>query len=586
MPARPILHFAAVITSRLTRLVAAALLALLITPRPTQSQCGSPCSPPSTPPCLGLSNSNIPDVVVGSPSGQARPYTVSLTPVSGVMITETWLSYTQEFFCMPYPGVPTPYTLPSFPSSPLECFEEGCEIIFWPYQFIPGSSGTFQPRFGGDTTKVLAIDVQYRVTEGPGYASVECVLARSTDFDADGDTDQLDKMYIGRHIASGSPPEWCNLNTESKTDTVIDASDYMIVVNEMLRAVRDSCDCPPNTTNEEPTCHAGPTTVADNAAPDATTLSTTQSYGCCVGLSWQAPGDDYLFGVAKEFDLRYSPNPITAANFNSATRYTAVPSPGIAGTVHSILVDACALNAKYWAIKTADHAQTTNWSAISNVVNTNWNAAAPTVNACGAFKNCVLISWTSPGGNDQVWYSTSPITNCSFGSGTLCAVATSQPNEYHEQFINGLSQGTTYYFAAKTQDGSGAWSQISNGAQIRTRTTGVSCNYNIACAEGLPLAVDGADGSFALAMPVPNPAQDEVVLRYTVPDDLKGQTLDLSVFDVAGRRVATVVEGTSQPGRFEAKWSLGQTSVVRSGVFFVRLRVGEAVLRRRVVVGP
>jgi len=44
-----------------------------------------------------------------------------------------------------------------------------------------------------------------------------------------------------------------------------------------------------------------------------------------VRLTWTTPGDDSLTGTASQFDLRYSTAQITAANFASATRWTASP---------------------------------------------------------------------------------------------------------------------------------------------------------------------------------------------------------------------------------------------------------------------
>lgn len=84
-------------------------------------------------------------------------------------------------------------------------------------------------------------------------------------------------------------------------------------------------------------------------------------------VRWTAPGDDGLVGRATVYDLRYSTLPITAANFNQASRILGVPAPKTAGSPETFVVSG--LNdgvLLYLAIKTADEAG--NWSPVSNVL--------------------------------------------------------------------------------------------------------------------------------------------------------------------------------------------------------------------------
>jgi hypothetical protein len=86
-----------------------------------------------------------------------------------------------------------------------------------------------------------------------------------------------------------------------------------------------------------------------------------------VTLTWPAPGDDSLAGRATRFDLRYSIQPLTAANFSLATAASNLPIPGLPGFIESTRIDALTSGQTYYfAIKTADDAN--NWSVMSGVV--------------------------------------------------------------------------------------------------------------------------------------------------------------------------------------------------------------------------
>ena len=93
----------------------------------------------------------------------------------------------------------------------------------------------------------------------------------------------------------------------------------------------------------------------------------TTSLAGSVILSWSAPGDDSLSGRASRFDLRYSNQTLTPANFSQASAAANLPSPGLPGSTQSARIDALQSGQVYFfAIKSADEAS--NWSAMSNVI--------------------------------------------------------------------------------------------------------------------------------------------------------------------------------------------------------------------------
>jgi len=83
---------------------------------------------------------------------------------------------------------------------------------------------------------------------------------------------------------------------------------------------------------------------------------------------------------------------------------------------------------------------------------------------------------------------------------------------------------------------------------------------------------------FGLDTPYPQPADGRVHFDFTVPEDGR---VELVVYDLAGRRVATVLNTDTTAGRHEVVWDCSAAS---SGVYLVRLSAPAGVLTTRVVV--
>src|SRR5262249_60905225 len=89
-----------------------------------------------------------------------------------------------------------------------------------------------------------------------------------------------------------------------------------------------------------------------------------------VQLTWTAAADDgayALSGPGRLYDVRYSLAPITDANWNGATSFTAVPNPGTPGTSESVRVNGLQPTTRYYfRLKTKDdRSGSGNWSALS-----------------------------------------------------------------------------------------------------------------------------------------------------------------------------------------------------------------------------
>jgi hypothetical protein len=73
----------------------------------------------------------------------------------------------------------------------------------------------------------------------------------------------------------------------------------------------------------------------------------------------------------------------------------------------------------------------------------------------------------------------------------------------------------------------------------------------------------------ALLPVAPNPVSASARLRYELPE---ATAVRLQVFDLLGRRVATLADGEKQAGRHEVSW---QSAGLASGTYFVRLQAGS-----------
>ena len=86
-------------------------------------------------------------------------------------------------------------------------------------------------------------------------------------------------------------------------------------------------------------------------------------------------------------------------------------------------------------------------------------------------------------------------------------------------------------------------------------------------------------GMFALEAAAPNPFRGSTTIAFRLPAE---RQTDVSVYDVSGRLVRTLLRGTLPAGQGEAVWDgrdeAGQPAA--SGVYFVRLRTdGQARTR-------
>jgi hypothetical protein len=89
--------------------------------------------------------------------------------------------------------------------------------------------------------------------------------------------------------------------------------------------------------------------------------------------------------------------------------------------------------------------------------------------------------------------------------------------------------------------------------------------------------------ALALAHPYPNPSSHGFRVRFALP---RAGFVSLGVFDVAGRRVASLIEGLRPAGEQTASWD-GRTSdgaAARAGLYFLRLDSGNERATQRAIL--
>jgi len=89
--------------------------------------------------------------------------------------------------------------------------------------------------------------------------------------------------------------------------------------------------------------------------------------------------------------------------------------------------------------------------------------------------------------------------------------------------------------------------------------------------------------TYALADIYPNPTPGGATIRYGLP---KEQPVTLTVYNVLGQKVATLMESrTMEPGFHTIQWrgETGSGAPLASGVYFVRMRAGDFTASKKIV---
>lgn len=83
---------------------------------------------------------------------------------------------------------------------------------------------------------------------------------------------------------------------------------------------------------------------------------------------------------------------------------------------------------------------------------------------------------------------------------------------------------------------------------------------------------------FRLSQNYPNPFNPSTIITYQIP---KSRHVRLTVYDLLGREIMTLVNEEMRPGSYQATFN---GTNLASGVYFYRLQAGEFVQTRKLIL--
>jgi hypothetical protein len=90
---------------------------------------------------------------------------------------------------------------------------------------------------------------------------------------------------------------------------------------------------------------------------------------------------------------------------------------------------------------------------------------------------------------------------------------------------------------------------------------------------------EGTSSVLSLESPYPNPVMENASLGFSVP---AAGRVKLAVYDVSGRMVETILDGTVESGNHSMTWAPG--AEIASGVYFIRLSTESGTLTRQAMI--
>jgi len=103
-----------------------------------------------------------------------------------------------------------------------------------------------------------------------------------------------------------------------------------------------------------------------------------------------------------------------------------------------------------------------------------------------------------------------------------------------------------------------------------------------------PIIASNNDGkviknNFTLEQNYPNPFNPSTKIKYSIPsvETQNFAFVQLKIYDVLGREVATLVNREQKPGHYEVNWDAGKQS---SGIYFYQLKSGKNVQIRKMIL--
>lgn len=95
--------------------------------------------------------------------------------------------------------------------------------------------------------------------------------------------------------------------------------------------------------------------------------------------------------------------------------------------------------------------------------------------------------------------------------------------------------------------------------------------------------IDEVQNLFSLSQNYPNPFNPSTTIKFTIPSSVRRKTQDvkLTVYDILGRKVQTLLNKKLTPGSYEVKFNGNNFS---SGVYFYKVTAGEYIQTKKMLL--
>ncbi|MCB9210509.1 MAG: T9SS type A sorting domain-containing protein [Ignavibacteriales bacterium] len=155
----------------------------------------------------------------------------------------------------------------------------------------------------------------------------------------------------------------------------------------------------------------------------------------------------------------------------------------------------------------------------------------------------------------------------------------------------------------------GIWYDYFSGDSLDVTDTQISIQLNpgefhIYSTEKLPvpekdillgdLEINTTPNDFNLLQNYPNPFNPSTTIKYTIPSNIKSKTangsafVQLNVFDILGKRVATLVNQNQKPGNYEVEFNSsnlhGDAQGLSSGIYFYSISAGNFRETKKMII--
>lgn len=225
-----------------------------------------------------------------------------------------------------------------------------------------------------------------------------------------------------------------------------------------------------------------PPAAVDDLTVDSTTSST-------IAISWTAPGDDGMAGLASIYDARFSVLPITSEiDWQYSAQLAGEPQPGTPGERQSMVITGLVPNQSfYFSVRTGD--EIVNWSPLSGQILARTEPAEKIPPAAITDLAVVAVGlqfarlvWTAPGDDGDVGQASQydmrasafPITENNWNSAQyiIGEPAPAPAGTGQSLTISNLEPYRVYNLAIRTADEIPNWSGISNVVSFITTNNG------------------------------------------------------------------------------------------------------------------